>query len=107
MLTPWLNRDTMNVIGQMSPCQNPNQNPAASGPLIAATLGNGAHAVSTTRASASKTNEAPRAFMQSSMALAGFAGALHARSPGSSWAGANSVFVTGDKVFRTCRDTVH
>src|SRR4029450_12361365 len=62
MLTSGVNSEIRNVIGLISPCQSPSQNPAGSGPVSTISFGPAAHADNISTASTTTSTKYVRAF---------------------------------------------
>src|SRR5829696_9617030 len=62
MLTSGVNREIRNVIGLISPCHSPSQNPAGSGPVSTISFGPAAHADNISTARATTSTKYLRAF---------------------------------------------
>src|SRR5829696_9040111 len=62
MLTSGVNSEIRNVIGLISPCHSPSQNPAGSGPVSTISFGPAAHAGNISTARATTSTKYLRAF---------------------------------------------
>src|SRR4029453_15535244 len=62
MLTSGVNSEIRNVIGLMSPCHSPSQNPAGSGPVSTISFGPAAHPDNTSTARTTTSTKYLRAF---------------------------------------------